>query len=75
MPNTSSPGGSSLTSREMKVSFLRPVTPTPEGLTAHGRVVKLGARVGFAEGTLQDHEGRVLATASRTCLILTGERQ
>ena len=72
---TQLPRGSSLTSMEMKVSWLRPVTPTPEGLTAYGRVVQLGARVAFAEGTLQDHDGRVLATASSTCLILAGERQ
>jgi uncharacterized protein (TIGR00369 family) len=38
-------------------------------LTATGTVVKIGTRVGFAEATVTDDSGALIATASSTLLI------
>ncbi len=54
---------------EIKVNYLRPIHGGID-LIAHGWVTKPGRRVAFAEGDIRDAEGRVLATASSTCLIM-----
>ncbi|OHV48766.1 aromatic compound degradation protein PaaI [Pseudofrankia sp. BMG5.36] len=71
------PAGVGYTSIEIKVNYLRPVRVEPgtrTDLVAHGWVTKPGRRVAFAEGDVRDEAGRVVATASTTCLIfpLTG---
>jgi uncharacterized protein (TIGR00369 family) len=63
------PAGVAYTSLEIKVNYLRPIH-SGVGLVAHGWVSKPGRRVAFAEGDLRDAEGRVLATATSTCLIM-----
>jgi uncharacterized protein (TIGR00369 family) len=70
------PAGVAYTSIEIKVNYLRPVrvlTDRPAELTAHGWVTKPGRRVAFAEGDVRDVDGRVVATASSTCLIIPGD--
>lgn len=34
-----------------------------------GRVTRRGRRVGFADGEVRDDQGRLVATASSTCLV------
>ena len=63
------PAGVGYTSLEIKVNYLRPIHGSVD-LIAHGWVTKPGRRVAFAEGDLRDAEGRVLATATSTCLIM-----
>ena len=63
------PAGVGYTSLEIKVNYLRPIHGGVD-LIAHGWVTKPGRRVAFAEGDLRDAEGRVLATATSTCLIM-----
>ncbi|CAL9394483.1 hypothetical protein SUDANB121_01335 [Nocardiopsis dassonvillei] len=65
---TTLPAGSGYTSIEIKVNYLRPVT-AGTALTARGWVTKPGRRVAFAEGEVRDGSGRVVATASSTCLV------
>ncbi len=65
------PLGSGYTSIEIKVSYLRPVRHDTGPLTAHGWVTKPGRRAAFAEGDVRDADGRVLATASSTCLVMS----
>lgn len=62
--------GVGYTSAEIKVSYLRPVRADGGELTAHGWVVRPGRRVSFAEADVRDAAGKVVATASSTCLIL-----
>lgn len=62
--------GVGYTSLEIKVSFLRPITADTGSVTAHGWVTRRGRSAVFAEADIRDREGRVLATASSTCLIL-----
>lgn len=63
------PAGTGYTSIEIKVNYLRPVSPTSGPLTCVGRVTKPGRRVTFAEGEVTDAAGRVVATASGSLLV------
>jgi uncharacterized protein (TIGR00369 family) len=62
------PAGTGYTSLEIKVSYLRPVQ-VGEELTALGRVTKPGRRAAFADGEVRDGQGRLVASASSTCLV------
>ena len=66
---TTLPKGQAYTSLEIKINYLRPVLSTTGTLTAVGTVTKPGRRAAFAEGTVTDSEGRLVATASSTLLV------
>ncbi|MBV8167860.1 MAG: PaaI family thioesterase [Alphaproteobacteria bacterium] len=66
--STLAPGIAS-TTLEFKVSLLRPITPETGPLRVEGVVVSRGRRVGTADGRVTDAAGRLLATATTTCLI------
>jgi len=68
------PLGVGYTSLEIKVNYLRAVSATTGPLVAVGTVTKPGSRVAFAEGTIHDSEGRLVATASSTLLVFPLER-
>jgi uncharacterized protein (TIGR00369 family) len=59
------------TTLEFKISFVRPITPETGAIRAEGTVVNQGRRVGTAEGRVTDANGRLLAHATTTCLILS----
>jgi uncharacterized protein (TIGR00369 family) len=59
------------TTLEFKISFVRPITPETGVIRAEGTVVNQGRRVGTAEGRVTDANGRLLAHATTTCLILS----
>ena len=61
--------GVSQTTLEFKISLLRPITPQSGLIKAEGVVLSRGRRVGTAEGRLTDHQGRLLAHGTTTCLI------
>ena len=63
--------GVGYTSIEIKVNYLKPITVASGQLTAVGTVVKAGSRVGFAEATLTDAAGALVATATSTLLIFS----
>ena len=63
------PAGTAYTSLEIKVSYLRPVRTGEGELTALGRVSRAGRRAAFADGEVRDSAGRLVATASSTCLV------
>ena len=69
--HTTLPLGTGYTSIEIKVSYLRPVHGTSGPLVAAGTVVKPGRRVAFAEGTVSDASGKVVATATSTLLVFS----
>ena len=60
------------TSLEIKVSYLRPVMADTGQLTAVGIVSKPGSRAAFAEGTVHDSNGKLIATATSTLLVFPG---
>jgi uncharacterized protein (TIGR00369 family) len=57
------------TSIEIKVNYLKAITAASAPLTAVGTVVKAGSRVGFAEASLTDASGALVATATSTLLV------
>ena len=61
--------GFAQTTVEFKISLMRPITPDTGRITAEGRVLNCGRRVGTAEGRLTDGKGRLLAHGTTTCLI------
>jgi uncharacterized protein (TIGR00369 family) len=61
--------GFAQTTVEFKISLVRPITPQTGRVTAEGRVLNCGRRVGTAEGRLTDGMGRLLAHGTTTCLI------
>ena len=61
--------GLAQTTLEFKISLVRPITPQTGRVTAEGRVISCGRRVGTAEGKLMDRDGRVLAHGTTTCLV------
>ncbi|CAN5157683.1 PaaI family thioesterase [soil metagenome] len=63
------PVGLGYTSLDITVNYLRPITADSGVLTAIGRVTKPGKRVAFAEGTITDAVGNLVATASSTLLV------
>lgn len=62
------PGQTSST-LELKVAYHRPITADTGTVRAEGRVVSLGRRTGYAEATIVDADGRLLASATSTLLI------
>ncbi|HEX6159775.1 MAG TPA: PaaI family thioesterase [Thermoanaerobaculia bacterium] len=58
------------TTLELKVAYHRAITRETGPLRAEARVVSLGRRAAFAEGTLKDAEGRLYASATSTLLII-----
>ena len=66
---TTLPAGRGYTSIDISVSYLRAVRADTGTLTAVGRVTKPGSRVAFAEGTVTDAAGRLIATATSSCLV------
>jgi len=65
--------GTGYSSIGISVNFLRPVTLSSGTLVATGRVVKPGRRVATATVEILDGAGRLVATASSSCLIMPAE--
>src|SRR3954468_12117379 len=61
--------GFAQTTLEFKISLVRPITPQTGLVRAEGKVISCGRRIGTAEGTVRDTNGRVLAHGTTTCLI------
>ncbi|HJE25596.1 MAG TPA: PaaI family thioesterase [Methylorubrum populi] len=51
------------------MNFLRAATGRSGLLTATGQVIHSGRQQAVAEGRLSDESGRLVATASTTCLV------
>ena len=62
--------GLTYTSIDLNVSYLRPVTGSSGVLRAIGRVTKPGHRVAFGAADIVDGTGRLVATATGSCLVM-----
>jgi uncharacterized protein (TIGR00369 family) len=60
------------TTVELKINFFRPVWQAD--LKAEGIVVRRGRTMGYIECCITDQEGRLIAKASSTCMVLRGEK-
>ena len=62
--------GVGYTSLDLAVKFLRGMTPDGGEVRAIGTVTHSGRRTALAEARMVDEKGRLLATATSSCLIL-----
>jgi uncharacterized protein (TIGR00369 family) len=62
--------GVAYTSIDINVSYLRAVTSQSGVLRATGEVTKRGRRVSFATAEVVDGNGKVVATATSSCLVM-----
>jgi uncharacterized protein (TIGR00369 family) len=67
--HTTLPAGVRYTSIEISVNYLRPVLAGMQ-LRARGWVVKPGRRVAFGAAEVTDADGKPVATATGSCLIM-----
>lgn len=67
---TMTPDGAATTTATLEVKYLRPIATDAGRLRAEGVVVHAGRRVVTAEGRLAGPDGRLLATATTTCLVV-----
>lgn len=58
------------TTADLTVHLTRAISAKTGPITAEGKIVHRGRKVATAEGRLTDEQGRLLAHASTTCLIL-----
>jgi uncharacterized protein (TIGR00369 family) len=58
------------TSIDLNVSYLRPVTVDSGVLRATGFVTKSGRRVAFSKAEIVDDGGKLVATATSSCLVM-----
>jgi uncharacterized protein (TIGR00369 family) len=67
---TTVPAGGTYTTAELKVSYLRALTPAVPLVRAVGQIINAGRRLGFAEARLLGPDGKLYAHATTTCLIM-----
>ena len=69
--HTSLAEGQSYTTLELKTAYHRAMTADTGPVRAVGSVLSIGRRVAFAEAKLTDAQGRLLASATSTLLVIT----
>jgi uncharacterized protein (TIGR00369 family) len=63
------PAGDSYTTLDLMVTYLRPGSLDGVTLIADGLVTHLGGRMATAEGKLMNPDGKLIATATTTCMV------
>lgn len=64
------PPGRTFTTLELKVNYVRSMAHDGKPVRATGQTIHVGRTTATAEGRIVDGEGRLLAHATTTCLIL-----
>jgi len=70
--HTTLPAGAGYTTAQLNLHYLRSMQPGMGEVRAIGTVLHRGRKQSTAEGKLFDDQGRLLAHATTTCLILGG---
>jgi uncharacterized protein (TIGR00369 family) len=70
--HTTLPAGTGYTTAQLNLHYLRSMQPGMGQVRAIGTVLHRGRKQSTAEGKLFDEQGRLLAHATTTCLILGG---
>ncbi|MEV5536626.1 PaaI family thioesterase [Saccharopolyspora shandongensis] len=68
--HTTLPAGVGYTTLELKVNYIRAAHTDGRTLTAEGNVIHAGRSTATAEGKVLDEQGKLMAHATTTCLIL-----
>ncbi|WP_237058645.1 PaaI family thioesterase [Microbulbifer sediminum] len=66
---TTLPAGKVLTTSELNISFVRPITNSTQKLVGRAETVHSGRQVGLSMAEITDQDGRLLAFASSRCII------
>lgn len=69
---TTIPAGTSYGTLDLKVNFLRPVTPDGRDLLARATVVHRGRTIAVTQAEVEDADGRRVAMATSSAMILPG---
>jgi uncharacterized protein (TIGR00369 family) len=69
---TTLPAATSFGTLDLKVNFLRPVRPDGSELTARAKVVHRGRTVAVSRAEVEDADGRVVAVATSSAMLLPG---
>lgn len=64
------PAGTSYTTLELKVNYLRPITSKTGIVHCEGKIIHVGGRIATAEARLTDAAGKLYAHGTTTCIIL-----
>jgi len=67
------PAGVGYTTLEMKINLLRAITMDTGPVRCEGTVIHLGRTTALAEAKMTDAQGRLLAHATSTCMLLRPE--
>lgn len=67
--HTMLPAGVGYGTIDLNIKMIRPV-PKNETLIAEGTLVNLSKSLGISEGTLKSQDGKLLATATATCMVV-----
>lgn len=54
---------------DLNIKMIRPI-PKHEPLIAEGKVINMSKSLGISEGTLKNQAGKLLATATATCMLI-----
>ncbi|KJV09249.1 hypothetical protein VZ95_12665 [Elstera litoralis] len=65
--------GQTYTTLEVKANFVRAILPDSGLLTIEGKILSAGRRIGTSEAKITDAKGRLLAHATTTCIIFSGD--
>jgi uncharacterized protein (TIGR00369 family) len=66
------PEGVAYTTLQLAVSYVRPVLPGTRRIRAEGTVLHVGSRTATAEGRVTSEDGKLVAHATTTCLVMQG---
>jgi len=64
------PVGVGSTTLEIKINYTRPLTATTGPIHCEGTVIHVGTTIATAEGRITDHNGKLYAHGTTTCLLL-----
>jgi uncharacterized protein (TIGR00369 family) len=67
--HTTLEAGKGLTSIEIKINFVRPITEKTSVLRAEGKIISVGRQIATAEARLIDERNKLYAHGTTTCLI------
>jgi uncharacterized protein (TIGR00369 family) len=65
--------GDGYTTLELKIAYHKAISEHTGKVRAEARVLSFGRRVAFSEGKLLDKEGRLLASATSTLLVIPSQ--
>ena len=66
------PASTALAAVDLKVNYLRPLAADGRSALAHGHVVHAGRRIAVASAEVHDADGRLVAVATGSAMILPG---